>query len=622
MSRLLRRWTSAAMLQWLVWGTLLLGGLTLPTGQFLMRWQFHQGELAADAHLRAHAVSQRIVANPQMWQFEELRLRDSLSDRQPSGHAGDLRRVLDSRGAVLAEWSSGAPRWPLVEQTETLFDNGRPVGRLLLQRSLWPELQRAALTGAASLSVAVLIALLLVSAPLRLLREAERELEHKAYHDNLTGLYNRDAFRRLLREGLALARRDQRPLAVLYIDLDRFKSINDTLGHDAGDDALREVARRLSGSVRSEDIVARLSGDEFAVLVEASHGTAQALAASLLERFATPFELGGRLWTLGCSVGLALYPDHADEAGRLLNCADTAMLHAKAGGRSRSMQYHEGLEESELHRHEIEQDLRGALERREFVLHFQPLVGLADGRLQGAEALLRWQHPQRGLVPPIEFVALLEEMGQIHAVGHWVLKEACLQMQRWLAAGACIDKVAVNVSPRQFARQSDFVEQVRLVLEETGLPPQHLQLEITEGALMAHDHASLAVLNELRALGVSLAIDDFGTGYSSLAYLRRFPVQVLKIDRCFVRDMLDSPQDANIVRAIVQMAHSLGMRVTAEGVEHRGQRDALAALGCETGQGFALGRPMASDALLARLERQDAAPAPRPAAPAEPEHAG
>jgi diguanylate cyclase (GGDEF)-like protein len=600
MSQLLRRVSAAAILQVLVWTLVMLAALALPAAQYSLALQYERGSLASEAQARAFVVGQRVAANPQLWMFEVLRLEEHLRQNiMPSG-SDDHRAVLDAKGAPVAQ-NAEAPNlaWPVISHREPLFENGRLAGSVQLQRSLRGEVNDALTHGFVSLFVGALLAFGLTQLPLRRLRHVEDELAHKAYHDDLTGLYNRDAFRRLLAEGVALAQRDKLRLAVLFIDLDRFKSINDSMGHEAGDEALRGVAERLRAIVRAEDVVARLSGDEFALLLEAPEGDAQRLADKLLQRFEAPFTIAGRQWHLGCSVGVALFPDHGSDPDRLLACADTAMLNAKAGGRSASKLYHEAMEDSVLRRVQIEDDLRGALERREFLLHYQPLVDLATGRIKGSEALLRWQHPQRGLVPPVEFISVLEETGMIHAVGQWVLEVACTQMRQWLDQGLPMQQVSVNVSPRQFARQDDFVDGVRQALAQAGLPAQHLQLELTEGTLMSNSAQSQVLLGDLRRLGVELAIDDFGTGYSSLAYLRSFPVSVLKVDRSFVRDMHVSEQNASIVKAVVQMAHSLNLSVTAEGIETDVQRRALEQLGCNTGQGYRLGRPMPAAALQA-----------------------
>ena len=598
MNQLLRRVSAAAILQALVWGLLMLAALAYPAAEYSLVLQFERGSLSSEAQARAFVVQQRVAANPQLWTFEVPRLEEHLQrDIMPNG-TRDHRAVLDAKGEVVVRSVETVDlAWPVISHSEPLFDGGRPAGWVQLRRSLRDQVNAALAHGAVSVFVAALLALALTRLPLRRLRRVEDELAHKAYHDDLTGLYNRDAFRRLLAEGVSLAQRDRLNLAVLFIDLDRFKSINDSMGHDAGDEALRGVAERLLTTVRADDVVARLSGDEFALLLEVPAGEAPYLADKVLQRFEAPFTIGGRQWHLGCSVGVALFPEHGSDPDRLLACADIAMLNAKAGGRSASKLYHDAMEVSVLRRVQIEEELRGALERREFVLHYQPLVDLATGSIKGSEALLRWQHPQRGLMPPVEFIPVLEATGMIHAVGQWVLEAACAQMRRWLDLGLSMQQVSVNVSPRQFARQDDFVDDVRQALASAGLPAQHLQLELTEGTLMSNSAQSQVLLGDLRRLGVEMAIDDFGTGYSSLAYLRSFPVSVLKIDRSFVRDMQVSEQSASIVKAVVQMAHGLNLSVTAEGIETDEQRRALEALGCDTGQGYRLGRPMPAAAL-------------------------
>jgi diguanylate cyclase (GGDEF)-like protein len=603
-SQFLHRISAASILQGLVWGVLMLLALALPLIEYSLDLEYQRGTLASEGQARAFVIGQRVAANPQLWAFETLRLEEHLRQNLLDNGQADHRSILDARGEVVAQHGDeSALSWPVLEERQALYENGRVAGWVRLKRSLRGDVLEALGLGAASLGLGTAAALLLTRLPLRRLRTMEEELRHKAYHDALTGLYNRDAFRRLMASAVALARRDGKRLAVLFIDLDRFKSINDSLGHDAGDEALRGVAERLRAGVRAEDVVARLSGDEFAILMEAPQTGADRLAETILQSFETHFIIGGRHWHLGCSVGVALYPQHGDDPDRLLACADTAMLNAKAAGRSASRLYHETMEESVAYRAQIEEDLRGALERGEFLLHYQPLIDLASGTVKGSEALLRWQHPQRGLVPPVEFIPTLEEMGMIHAVGQWVLDEACAQMRRWLDEGLPMRQVSVNVSPRQFARQDDFVDGVRAALGSANLDGVHLQLELTEGTLMINSVQSQKLLGQLRRLDVELAIDDFGTGYSSLAYLRTFPVSVLKIDRSFVSDMLISEGHASIVKAVVQMAHSLNLKVTAEGIETEAQQRALEALGCDTGQGYKLGRPMPAQDLASAVSR-------------------
>ncbi|MFO1219507.1 MAG: EAL domain-containing protein [Burkholderiaceae bacterium] len=610
MSRLLHHWSATGLLRWTAWALVSLLSLGAPAVAFVLGLQFERGTLVTSAGSRAYAVTQRIAENPQMWRFEGYRLADLLSRSVLASDQRDRRSIEAADGSAIAEnQPAGALAWPAIREAMPLHDAGHVVGALVVERSMRPLLYRTAWVGAAALALGITLLVLLTRSPLRALQRAEAELKHKAFHDDLTGLHNREAFRRLLDDAIGRAQEAQAQLAVLYIDLDRFKHINDTLGHDAGDEVLVAVAQRLLSSVRSTDVVARLSGDEFAVLVDGLAGGAQAgeIADALLARFEQPFTVRGRDWHLSCSVGLSIYPQHACEADKLLAFADTAMLHAKSSGRSARSLYDERMQESVARRVDLEGDLRGALVRGEFELHYQPLVGLAGGDTIGAEALLRWRHPTRGLVPPLDFIAVLEETGMIHAVGAWVLEEACARMRDWLAAGLPLSRVAVNVSALQFAREAAFVEQVREALQRTGLPARHLQLELTEGVLMSDSERSLALLCELSALGVSLAIDDFGTGYSSLAYLRSFPVDTLKVDRSFVRDMCSDSKDASIVSAIVHMAHSLDLKVTAEGIERADQLAALTQLGCDTAQGYLLGRPMPAADFAARLAQPAAA---------------
>lgn len=422
-------------------------------------------------------------------------------------------------------------------------------------------------------------------------------------HDALTGLLNRKAYLQRLADALAQARRDSTPVTALIINLDRFRSINDSLGHDAGDQALRAVADRLRGLAGNSAVLARLAGDEFALFMQGDAEPAQTWADQVQAAFGQPLAMGARQWHLSCSIGHASFPAHAENADRLLACADTAMHKAKADGRSAgrsSCGYHPDIACADKKRALLEDDLCCALQRHEFLLHYQPLVDLATGRINGCEALLRWKHPKRGLLLPAEFIGALEDSGLIHEVGAWVLGEACGQVRRWLDAGLQMDLVAVNVSALQFARQGDFVDEVWSALKAARLPARHLQLELTESTLMCQSAQSQAVLTDLRDLGVSLAIDDFGTGFSSLAYLRSFPVSVIKVDRSFVRDMHAAPRNISLVKAIVQMGHGLGLSVTAEGIETRAQQEALRELGCNTGQGYLSGRPVPANR-LARL---------------------
>jgi len=477
------------------------------------------------------------------------------------------------------------------------------------------------------------------------LRGSEAQLAHQAFHDALTGLANRALFRDRLAHALArteagrganAAAPDGDRVAVLLLDLDDFKSVNDSLGHGAGDRLLAQVARRLERATRGCDTVARLGGDEFAVLVEPA-GTAEdvaALAERLVGAMRRPMRVDGREVPVGASVGVALSAPGLSPEGLLRN-ADVAMYAAKAArrdttaGASAGYRLFDGtLLDAVVHRVELERDLARAIARgrcEEFRLHYQPIVELGTGRVAGAEALVRWQHPTRGLVAPGHFVPLAEETGHVVALGRWVLETACREAAAWPApAGGAAPSISVNVSGRQLAEPS-LLDDVTRALAQSGLPPARLTLEVTETVLMRDTAQALAALHALKALGVRLAVDDFGTGYSSLSYLRQFPVDVLKIDKSFVDGVARGGHDAALARTIVALAEMLGLRTVAEGVEHEAQRDALGALGCALGQGYLFARPLAADAMRAyvaeRVGRRQASAAaaaarPRPGTPA------
>ena len=423
------------------------------------------------------------------------------------------------------------------------------------------------------------------------LKEAERRLSEIAYYDALTDLPNRLLFRDRLEHALKGAQRSGRQVALLFLDLDRFKTINDTLGHEVGDRLLCEIARRVVESLRSEDTAARLGGDEFVVLLDRLRGPEDAglVAGKLLAEIERPFEIAGRTLEISASIGISVFPQDGEDFGALLKAADIAMYAAKAQGCGR-YRYHT----AEMSRRlgeilETESGLRQALSRGEFVLHYQPQVG-GGGRVRGAEALVRWQHPERGLVAPGEFIAVAEEAGLIEAIGEWVLHTACREAAAWRARGLPFGRVAVNLSPLQM-RQPRVVESVRAALVASGLPAAMLELEITESALQTGGPAA-DVLTQLKALGVEIAIDDFGTGYSCLNSLKQLPIDRLKIDRSFVRDVPGDADDTAIVEAILAMSHSLGLGVLAEGVETEAQRDYLLAHGCHDMQGFLFSRPL------------------------------
>jgi len=421
---------------------------------------------------------------------------------------------------------------------------------------------------------------------------------HLAQHDGLTDLPNRILFSDRLTEAIAAAHRYRRRLAVLFLDLDRFKHVNDSLGHQIADRVLQSVASRLHACVRASDTVARQGGDEFVILLsEVTHAQDAAVSAEkILQVVRTLRRIDEHDLHLTASIGIATYPDDGADAETLLRNADLAMYHAKDNGRNNHQFFTTDMNRRTVERQSLEVDLRLALENQEFELFYQPKVSLATGAITALEALIRWHHPERGLVSPAQFIPVAEACGVIVPIGQWVMREACRQTRAWRDAGLPPVRIAINVSPREL-REKDFVATVRATLAEAGLEPDNLELELTETFLMQDSTLTGTVLQALKGLGVTLALDDFGTGYSSLSHLRRFPIDTLKIDQSFVRDLATDADDANIVSAMISMGESLHMRVVAEGVETRDQLAFLQELGCPEAQGYYFSRPVAAGQL-------------------------
>jgi diguanylate cyclase (GGDEF)-like protein len=424
------------------------------------------------------------------------------------------------------------------------------------------------------------------------LENANARLQHAANHDALTGLPNRVLLAGRMGQAIARAARHGTRFAVLVVDLDRFKAINDSLGHIAGDELLQEVARRLSRLLRKDDTLARLGGDEFVLLIHevASSKDAEAVARKVLNQVALPLQLAGLDVHVSPSIGISLCPDDGGDSETLLQHADAAMYHAKKKGRNTFQFFAPAMSAFARERLELENGLRTGLARHEFELHYQPKVDVVSGRIESAEALIRWRHPKRGLIAPGGFISLAEETGLIVPLGEWVLYEACRQAREWQDQGLQL-RMAVNLSARQF-RQDGLIETVRGALSAARLEPRYLELELTETAVMQDAETSVQIMRRLSDLGVRISVDDFGTGYSSLSYLRRLPLDKLKIDRSFIREIVTSRDDAQIVRAIVSLAHNLHLKVIAEGVETAEQLGFLRTLGCDQYQGYLCSPPL------------------------------
>jgi diguanylate cyclase (GGDEF)-like protein len=441
------------------------------------------------------------------------------------------------------------------------------------------------------------------------LEAANRQLRHLATHDPLTGLPNRVLLDDRLTQAMAHADRDGRSFALLACDLDRFKLVNDSLGHRAGDELLQEVARRLTAVVRATDTVARFGGDEF-VLIATSIGEpaeAQQLASSVIAALAAPVRIAGIDIHTSPSIGIAVYPADGVSIDSLLAHADAAMYAAKEQGRGNAQRYTTGMHSGAENSIQLESDLHAALSAKQFELYYQPKVDARTGAVRSAEALIRWIHPQRGTVSPADFIPLAEECGLIGAVGEWVIREACRQARAWADAGVPRLRVSVNLAASQF-RDSGLVDTIRSALDEADLEAHYLEVELTESAVMTNPEQSVQILEQLSAMGVLVSVDDFGTGYSSMSYLRRFPIDKLKIDRVFISEIVSRPEDASIVLAIVSLAHSLRLKVVAEGVETLEQLDFLKAAGCDEYQGFHFSRPLPAAAFehLMRRSRETA----------------
>ncbi|MDJ0388210.1 EAL domain-containing protein [Roseomonas sp. E05] len=568
----------------------LVTALVPPASYFLGQRAYEVGALEARARSLAAALTRQgwLLNAPGSEAYLRRILRGEAGGQQP-----EIQRLLWADGTVLiAEEPEVALPAPVLRRRALFVTEGDVLWQVEVVRSVRPAFLGAALLLAPCAGLGLLVFLLLRLLPFRALADALGRAAHLSTHDSLTGLMNRDAFQDRLLQAWQGTRREDEALAVLLIDLDRFKPVNDTFGHASGDALLIAVARRLSGALRAGDVLARLGGDEFAILQTGTRPeAAAALATRLLAQFATPFVLGSHQVEIGASIGIALgCPGEPAGPHDLVQQADLAMYQAKRSGHAGFRFFTPELNEQLRERHALERDLRRALQEGQFRLAYQPLVCLASGRVLGAEALLRWHRPGHGDIPPDRFIGLAEEIGLIGPLGAWVLQEACREAALWPAPIG----VAVNVSPLQFLLP-DLDGTVKAALQRAGLAPERLELEITEGILLRDTPDTLEALGRLRNLGVRLAMDDFGTGYSSLGYLSRFAFDKIKIDRSFVRHLADDPKAKAVVRAVMGISQTLGIRAHAEGVESSEQAELLRQEGCEEVQGYLYGRPMSPD---------------------------
>jgi diguanylate cyclase (GGDEF)-like protein len=601
--------------KWLAAVTALAISLGIPAGYLYFGYQQATGAISAESVLLSQEITRLVSSNPDYWQFETIRIEE-LIGRHQHDPGGDSRRVTDRSGNLVAGSSTIAPDnyWPILSQRQSLYDYGVAAGYLDITYSLKTLYSTTLLVALFSIFAGLLIYWGLRVLPLRSLERAWDRLSFLASHDALTGLPNRVLFLDRLEQSLSRAQRRGRVVTVHSIDLDYFKDVNDTLGHAAGDSVLRQAAERMTACVRPEDTVARLSGDEFAIIQnDSENATAAAvLAARVIDRLSAPFHLNGQDVIIAASVGMASSTPGAEiGAGELLKNADLALYKSKASGRSTYHFFEEKMDTELQKRKSLEADLRMAQRKNQFSLSYQPQIDLATQRVVGVETLLRWHHPDRGEVPPAEFIPVAESSGLILPLTEWILHTACKEAANWAPL-----RVAVNLSPDQFTHRN-LVGTVESALRQSGMPADRLELEITEDVLIKDTERTLVVLNTLKSLGVRIAMDDFGTGYSSLGYLRRFPFDKIKIDRSFIADLSSNTDAQAIVRAIISLGRALGIHVNAEGVETIEQATALQVEGCEEVQGYFYGMPMAKTSIEELLKRMGAiAPSDAPTAAA------
>lgn len=566
--------------------------VTPPTIIFSTGLRSQADILGAEVEINAHSITQVINRHPDFWQTQVVRIEEFLR-RRPSDGALEIREVRNLEGQTVARIADPLAGTYFKSARTELFDSGHPVGHLIITRSLDELLKHTLIAAALSLAVALGFLMFTKFITLASLRRSQLQLAKQARYDALTGLFNRFSLQELTQQTLASAARRRESVAMLFLDLDKFKQINDTLGHGAGDLLLIDVAQRLRASVRDSDIVARLGGDEFVVVLTGLDGPATVgqVADKISRSLSLPFEISGKSINTSASIGISLFPADAKDVEKMMGHADLAMYHAKGIGPSSYQFFTFEMNQANLERITLEQDLGDALVREEFVLHYQPQINTVTGEVFGVEALVRWNHPTKGMIPPAEFIPAAEMNGLIFPLGEWVLNTACAQLRIWLDTGFIDLRMSVNVSARQFEDETLLVR-VEQALEKHKLAPGQLELELTESVMFKNPQKAIDQMRRFRAVGVNLAIDDFGAGYSSLNYLRKLPVNRLKLDSDLIRDIQTNTSTHSICAATIRLAGDLGLDVIAEGVETQGEYDSLKLLHCPGIQGYFHSKPL------------------------------
>jgi diguanylate cyclase (GGDEF)-like protein len=604
--------------------------IAIPAGYFYTAYHYELNRLQYEADVIADAVSQFVMTNNKKWRTDELRLRDLLSQRVFSLDSSDEHRAFDETGILLAVVGA-RPETPIVVRSSTIRDGFVVVGEIQNSTTLRPIVIQTILAVLLALVIASGVFLTLRLLPMRALMRTLAELEeakqnlkreigeketalkkaeeigavmtHQALHDSLTKLPNRELFNDRLKQAISVAEHDNKMLAVIIIDLNRFKEVNDKLGHQAGDLVLREVSCRLQELLRKSDVVARMGGDEFAILLSSisSRADASTVADKIREKMQSPIMISENAVDIGASLGIALYPGDGLGNNSLLHCADIAMYMAKRN-KVGVAYYNPDFDRDRKDRQTLLQDFRQALTcDDQLMLHYQPKIDIASGNCHGVEALARWKHPQRGMLFPDAFIPLVEHAGMTTLLTHYVLNQAIRQYRTWQSNG--LDpgfKISINISAADLQVQT-FADEIAAALGNSDSSATFLELEITETAVMENPVHASQTISRLRELGITISIDDFGIGYSSMAHLKKLPVSTIKIDKSFVSDMLQNANDATIVHSVIALGHNLGLKVVAEGVEDQPTFNELKSLGCDFAQGYYFSRPMPAENLTSWL---------------------